>query len=121
MRSSKAAALRPVIIECIGPLTRAFADAVGGMLPRVELARPILVEFKRATVDDMSGFTAIADLLDQRQLSGGTAAFITSSTRWRTILRQAGISSALIRDDAGASAGRRIIVASGPHAQGTAS
>jgi len=91
--------------------TKSFETAVAD----VDLALPVLVQLKRATLDDAHGLTAMAETIGRRRVSGGYAAFITTSSRWRAALQRSGISSDLILRDENASAKRRIILANAAH------
>ena len=83
---------KSVVIDCIGPLSMGFAETFGKTLAGIELTLPVLVEFKRATIDDMRGMRVMAEMLDNRRIAGGFGAFITASSRWRSVLQQNGIS-----------------------------
>jgi hypothetical protein len=102
---------KSVVIDCIGPVSLGFAETFGKTLASIELALPVLVEFKRATIDYMSGIKAMAEMLDNRRNAGGFGAFITASNRWRSVLQQNGISKNLILSENTAESDRLIILA----------
>jgi len=102
---------KSVVIDCIGPMSLGFAETFGKTLAGIELTLPVLVEFKRATIDDMRGLKAMAEMLDSRRTAGGFGAFITASNRWRSVLQQNGISKNLILSDRDAVSDRLIILA----------
>jgi hypothetical protein len=106
---------KPVIIDCIGPLTPGFVETFDRAIDEIDLALPVLVQFKRATFNDMHGLTAIAETIGRRRISGGYAAFIAASSRWRDILQRGGISADWILREEDASANRRIILANAAH------
>jgi anti-anti-sigma regulatory factor len=102
---------KPVIIDCIGPLTLDFAVTFEAALAGVELTSPVLVQCKRATLSDTQGLSAMAETVGRRRGSGGYAAFVSPSNRWREILQRSGIASDWILNSEDASAKRSIILA----------